>query len=145
MQPAHLGKQWSYAIEWIPGQTARKSIAILTSRPRSRDENQLIAIRSWTDRDNVVVSASPSANNDAVTVFAQVLKGRRPVLGARVVVKVEVEADNGTVVTILPLHLLDNGDGGGLIYDTVLTLPNTKNLLYRCLKPINGFLHATKG
>jgi hypothetical protein len=103
----HLGKKWLYAVEWIPGPTSRKSIAVLTSKPRSRDQNQLLTVRAWTDRD-----ANAAADNEPVRVFAQVLKGRRPVLRARVAAQVEVEMENGTRITILPLHMLDNGDGG---------------------------------
>ncbi len=109
MQSAHLGKKWTYAVEWIPGVSARKSIVVVTSRPRSRDANQLLTVRAWTDRD---ATAAEGESSEPVRVFAQVLKGRRPVVRARVRAEVQVETENGTLITILPLHLLDNGDGG---------------------------------
>ncbi len=113
MQSAHLGKKWTYAVEWIPGVSARKSIVVVTSRPRSRDANQLLTVRAWTDRDATAAAAAEGEeSSEPVRVFAQVLKGRRPVVRARVRAEVQVETENGTLITILPLHLLDNGDGG---------------------------------
>jgi hypothetical protein len=111
LQSAHLGKKWTYAVEWIPGVSARKSIVVVTSRPRSRDANQLLTVRAWTDRDATAATAE-GESEEPVRVFAQVLKGRRPVVRARVRAEVQVETENGTLITILPLHLLDNGDGG---------------------------------
>jgi hypothetical protein len=114
LQSAHLGKKWTYAVEWIPGVSARKSIVVVTSRPRSRDANQLLTVRAWTDRD--ATAAAEGESEETVRVFAQVLKGRRPVVRARVRAEVQVETENGTLITILPLHLLDNGDGGVYSY-----------------------------
>ncbi len=117
LQSAHLGKKWTYAVEWIPGVSARKSIVVVTSRPRSRDANQLLTVRAWTDRD-AAAAAEGEESSEPVRVFAQVLKGRRPVVRARVRAEVQVETENGTLITILPLHLLDNGDGGVYLYLT---------------------------
>jgi hypothetical protein len=122
LQSAHLGKKWTYAVEWIPGVSARKSIVVVTSRPRSRDASQLLTVRTWTDRDAAAAAAAAAAaegeSSEPVRVFAQVLKGRRPVVRARVRAEVQVETENGTLITILPLHLLDNGDGGVYLYVT---------------------------
>jgi hypothetical protein len=122
LQSAHLGKKWTYAVEWIPGVSARKSIVVVTSRPRSRDANQLLTVRAWTDRDATAAAAAEGESEEPVRVFAQVLKGRRPVVRARVRAEVQVETENGTLITILPLHLLDNGDGGVYnVYNAYLT------------------------
>jgi hypothetical protein len=118
LQSAHLGKKWTYAVEWIPGVSARKSIVVVTSRPRSRDAHQLLTVRAWTDRD-APAAAAEGESEEPVRVFAQVLKGRRPVVRASVRAEVQVETENGTLITILPLHLLDNGDGG--VYNAYVT------------------------
>ena len=48
-----------------------------------------------------------------IILAAQVLKGDSPVIGAKVMATVTLEStNNGTVVTLPPIRLHDNGYGG---------------------------------
>ena len=102
---------WQYEIDWFPTRSVtRKSIVTITSRPRSRDEIDLVSVKVWTDRDGVgdgqIRGVKPLA------IFTSVTIGRRPVIGARVACDVQVENENGTIYALLPFQLLDNGLGG---------------------------------
>ena len=58
--------------------------------------------------------------------------GVRPVLNATVYLDVEIETENGTGLAILPLQMLDNGNGGKIC----------DNLPF--LKIFNGSMHLFK-
>ena len=110
-QPAQMGMNWRYSIEWFPTSSrTRKSIVIVTSKPRTRDESELVSVKVWTDRDQdgdrKITGEKPLA------IFASVSKGGAPVIEAKVTLDVEVENENGTIFALLPIHLLDNGLGG---------------------------------
>ena len=76
----------------------------MTSKPRTRNENQLVRVNSWTGHDGGV--AVP------VAVFAEVYLGSSPVVNAAVMLEVEVEDENGTIFALLPLSMQDDGRGG---------------------------------
>ena len=88
-------------------------------------ESSLITVTTWTS--NSIVNATTttrSEESDAknvttvdrefepLSVFAQVLRGGSPVLGARVLMTVEIEQANGSVLTLSPVPLSDDGFGG---------------------------------
>ena len=76
----------------------------MTSKPRTRDENQLVRVTSWTGHDGGVA--------EPVAVFAEVYLGSAPVVNAAVMLEVEVEDENGTIFALLPLSMQDDGRGG---------------------------------
>lgn len=99
---------WQYAIEWHEMANAnRKSIVVVTSKPRSQSESGLISIKAWTS----AIFEDPAK----IVLFAQVLRGDSPVIGAKVMASVVLEStNNGSVVTLSPVRLHDNGYGGKL-------------------------------
>lgn len=104
--PNQLGRNWYYSIKWSQtGSQTRKSIVTVTSKPRTRDENQLVWVNSWTTHDRVIDGSEP------VAVFAQVHLGSSPVINASVLLDVEVENENGTIFALLPISMQDNGRG----------------------------------
>ena len=58
------------------------------------------------------------AENPAeIVLFARVMRGDSPVIGAKVMAEVTLEStNNGTVVTLPPIRLHDNGYGGKNTY-----------------------------
>ena len=107
LQPDLLGRKWFYSIKWSQtGSRTRKSIVTVSSKPRTRDENQLVRINSWTSHDRGIDVSQPLA------VFAQVHLGSSPVINASVLLDVEVENENGTIFALLPIIMQDNGRGG---------------------------------
>ena len=93
---------WQYTIEWHGSALAnRKSIVIVTSKPRSQSEDTLIKVKTWTSQTSPIV------------LFAQVLRGDSPVIGAKVMASVTLESSNNdSLVTLSPVRLHDNGYGG---------------------------------
>ncbi len=84
-------------------------------------ESSLITVTTWTS--NSILNATRSEESDAknvtldrefepLSVYAQVLRGGSPVLGARVMMTVEIEQANGSVHTLSPVPLSDDGFGG---------------------------------
>ena len=96
---------WQYTIEWHGNAAAlsnsnRKSIVIVTSKPRSQTESTLIKVKTWTSQQSHIL-------------FAQVLRGDSPVIGAKVMASVRLESSNNdSLVTLSPVRLHDNGYGG---------------------------------
>ena len=82
----------------------------VSSKPRTRDENQLVRINSWTSHDQGIDVSQPLA------VFTQVHLGSSPVINASVLLDVEVENENGTIFALLPIIMQDNGRGGNANY-----------------------------
>ena len=123
---------WQYTIEWHDTSSHginshRKSIVVVTSKPRSQSEKQLIQIKTWTssslltasplndDNDKMMAGNSNSNNNNPaeIVLFAQVMRGDSPVIGAKVMAAVSFEStNNASVVTLSPVRLHDNGYGG---------------------------------
>ena len=107
---------WQYHIKWHNSHAVRPnlpvptSIVFVTSKPRSRDEQDLINIKTWINGNATNgMAAAP------ITVYVSVNKGDWPVLDARVTVKVRVDDEvTGNVVMIKPLEMLDDGFGGNL-------------------------------
>ena len=106
LQPNQIGMTWQYTIEWHSGQVSalsnsnRKSIVIVTSKPRSQTESTLIKVKTWTSQQSNIL-------------FAQVLRGDSPVIGAKVMASVMLESSNNdSLVTLSPVRLHDNGYGG---------------------------------
>ena len=118
---------WQYTIEWHDtsrsliadnsksgGHTSglinsnSKSIVMVGSKPRSQSEKQLISVQAWTSN-----STAEHGDPAKIILSAQVLKGDSPVIGAKVMATVTLEStNNGTVVTLPPIRLHDNGYGG---------------------------------
>lgn len=97
---------WQYTIEWHDTGANRKSIVVVTSKPRSQSEASLISIKAWT-------SALFEDDPAKIVLYAQVLRGDSPVIGAKVMASVVLEStNNGSVVTLSPVRLHDNGYGG---------------------------------
>ena len=57
LQPHQIGMTWQYTIEWHGNAASdslnfsnglRKSIVVVTSKPRSQLEDTLITVKSWT-------------------------------------------------------------------------------------------------
>jgi hypothetical protein len=108
----------------------RKNIVTVTSKPRSQMESSLITISTWTSSSSnsmmMMTNSSSRMEVDNSTmkvvddeeeyqplaVFVQVLRGGSPILGARVMMNVEVELGNGSVVALAPVQLSDDGFGG---------------------------------
>ena len=140
-QPHQIGMTWQYTIEWHQSRDAsdiasdivkssdttksnRKNIVTVTSKPRSQMESSLITVTTWTSNSIVNTTRLESINNatlpdgdleQPLSVFAQVLRGGSPILGARVMLTVEIELGNGSVVLLSPVQLSDDGFGGKLI------------------------------
>ena len=140
LQPNQIGMTWQYTIEWHDTSSHginshRKSIVVVTSKPRSQSEKQLIQIKTWTssstasssfsshndDNDKIMAGKSntDTTNNDnnnnpaEIVLFAQVMRGDSPVIGAKVMASVSFEStNNASVVTLSPVRLHDNGYGG---------------------------------
>lgn len=104
---------WQYTIEWSSGGGSdanhnKKNIAIVTSKPRSQKDGNIISVSAWTNLDD-------NATNETsipLAIYAKVSRGDGPVVDARVSVIVTIEQTNGSVITMSPIRLLDNGYGG---------------------------------
>ena len=114
---------WQYTIEWHDTSASsnnnrqshpnlnsnRKSIVMVSSKPRSQSEKQLISVRAWTSS----LKSGGETGSNPVILAAQVFKGDSAVIGAKVMATVTLEStNNGTVVTLPPIRLHDNGYGG---------------------------------
>ena len=84
---------------------------------------------TWTSNSIVNASRFESTKNatlpdddfeQPLSVFAQVLRGGSPIVGARVMLTVEIELANGSVVLLSPVQLSDDGFGGKLIPSSFL-------------------------
>ena len=112
MQPNQIGMTWQYTIEWHDTSSHginshRKSIVVVTSKPRSQSEKQLIQIKTWTSKPEM------AENPAEIVLFARVMRGDSPVIGAKVMASVSLEStNNASVVTLSPVRLHDNGYGG---------------------------------
>lgn len=125
---------WQYNIEWHSGNprkaaaestTNPMNIVVVTSKPRARTADGLIRIKSWlgeSTASNQTSSGRGAGSFQPIAIFAQVLRGNDPVLGARVSVRVDVEnlAKSGSkqvtnVVKLSPFELVDDGYGGKLL------------------------------
>ena len=156
-QPHQIGMTWQYNIEWHQGrrrhqryQTGngsnstgsyiqlqpqqtqqRKSIVVVTSKPRSQMEDSLISVKGWTNfemasnihfankEDVDFPRNGTQAKNEAknmqkgpLAIYAQVLRGKSPILKAKVMATITVEQTNGSSITLSPIQLYDNGFGG---------------------------------
>ena len=96
---------WQYTIDWIPGGAFSKNVVVVTSKPRSRTESDLLLVDAWT-------SEVDGKNGSDVSAFVRVTRGGMPVLGARVRMEVG-KVDEGT--TVFVADMLDDGFGGKLI------------------------------
>ena len=100
---------WQYTIDWIPGGVGSggalsKNVVVVTSKPRSRTESDLLLVDAWT-------SEVDGKNGSDVSAFVRVTRGGMPVLGARVRMEVG-KVDDGT--TVFVADMLDDGFGGKL-------------------------------
>ena len=79
---------------------------IVTSKPRVTDKEQLVNVKVWTRHEESWNGSQPLA------VFAEVNIGHSPVINASLYLHVDVENDNGTIFSMLPVQMMDNGSGG---------------------------------
>ena len=111
---------WKYKIVWFNqhGDT-RKSIVRVTSRSEPSGENAL-TLNSWVKRRQAFNGYNP------VEVFAKLSRGNSPVVAASVYATIEVENENGSLITLSRLILRDDGLGdsdlqtGDGLYSAVL-------------------------
>ena len=129
---------WQYTIEWHQPRDAtsdaeaskrdavtRKNIVTVTSKPRSQMESSLITVATWTSASvTAMLNKSDDANATStssallvgdfrpLSIFAQVSKGGNPIVGARVMMTLEIELGNGSSVVLAPVQLHDDGYGG---------------------------------
>ena len=100
---------WQYTIEWHSSHSNRNaSFVMVTSKPRSQSEQDLIRVKAWT-------SAKHKSEDAKIVLYAQVLRGTSPLIGAKVIASVKLQSvnHNGTGVEFLPsVRLHDNGYGG---------------------------------
>ena len=137
-QPQQIGVTWQYTIEWHQPRdvasdvdapkrdvVSRKNIVTVTSKPRSQMESSLITVSTWTSETTLnrtvavgIDDANSTSNAEEfqpLTIFAQVLKGGNPIVGARVMMHVEIELGNGSMIALTPVQLFDDGYGGEIL------------------------------
>ena len=86
-----IGMSWQYSIEWHDTKTVRKSIVMVTSKPRSQSD--LIRAKSWTQSQ---------------ILYLKLLKGQSPIIGAKISAKIiKINGDQ-----VAQIGLDDNGFGG---------------------------------
>ena len=109
---------WQYSIEWHSTHSNRnESIVVVTSKPRSQSDKDLIRVKAWTSSQKHSENAKNHSEKAKIVLFVQVLRGDSPIIGAKVVAAIKLESikDNGTTVEYLPsVNLQDNGYGGKL-------------------------------
>merc|ERR1719330_419858 len=95
---------WKYTVHWFHHKgEPRKSLIKVTSNSGSNFEDEIF-VKVWT--------SDPAADGfKPIAVFAEIKKGNSPMIGALVVVDIEVENENGSLVTLSSLELGDNGLG----------------------------------
>ena len=106
-QPNQIGMTWQYSIEWHTTHSNRnESTVMVTSKPRSQSDADLIRVKAWT-------SSGKESENAKIVLYAQVLRGDSPIIGAKVLANVKLESiKNGTVEHLPSIRLQDNGYGG---------------------------------
>ena len=89
---------------------------MVTSKPRSQSEKDLIRVKAWTSSQKHPDNAKSHHSETAkIVLFVQVLRGDSPIIGAKVMAAIKLESmtNNGTTVEYLPsVNLQDNGYGG---------------------------------
>ena len=111
---------WRYTIKWfhLPGDT-RKSIVRVTSNGETSQADALM-LKGWVSRRQAFKGYNP------IEVFAKLMKGKSSVSDARVYATIELENNDGALITISKLDLNDDGLGdsdmqsGDGIYSAVL-------------------------
>lgn len=107
--PAHLGMEWEYEVQWYDGGDRQlENVITVESKARNLGSFGLITVALWTNSESssdIVTSQHPLA------MFVQVSRGNSPVIMARVTVTVSVSLDDGSVVNLDPIDLYDNGNG----------------------------------
>ena len=109
----HVGQRWRYTVTWHRTEAVREAVVMVTSRPRARDNRVGRDLTEVTEDVEVKMWTSDGASLPLV-MYVSVLKGGRPVTGARVEVSVEVITDGADLKshsTLGPLLLQDKGDG----------------------------------
>ena len=122
-QIKQIGMTWQYTIEWHDSQVhatssggihatssnhKTSSIVMVTSKPKSKLEQDLIRVKAWTSKN-----AKNFENPAKIVLYAQILKGDSPIIGARVSSDITFESKfNGSIRSMPSLTLIDNGFGG---------------------------------
>ena len=106
-----LAQRWHYSIEWFPSESnTRKSILVVTSKPKTTDKDQLVKVKVWTSHEHPQSGLWDS--HLPLAVYAEVMIGHSPVIDASAFLHVEMTNNNGTIFSMLPIQMFDNGYGG---------------------------------
>ena len=115
---------WRYTIKWfnlgesVNIETRKSIVRVTSSGEASRDE--ALTLKGWVSRRQAFKGYNP------IEVFAKLMKGKSVVSDARVYATIELENQDGALITISKLHLNDDGLGdsdmqtGDGIYSAVL-------------------------
>ena len=112
---------WYYELNWWQDDVTRSSdknmenIVFVESKPRDLGTFGLVNVNAWINSDETDDTVT---FDQPLSIFASVTRGNSPVLNAKVTMVVKVGMRNGTVETYGPIPLLDNGNGGELLYPT---------------------------
>lgn len=126
LQPAHLGLQWKYEVQWYDeGDRSLENVIVVESKPRNVGSIGLINLDMWTSSG--ATSDMIPTGQDPLKLFVQVSKGSSPVFMAKVKVMVSVTFNNGSSMDLTDIDLFDSGNGnpdltaGDGIYSRYLT------------------------
>lgn len=132
-QPQQIGMSWQYVIEWhrgpksyfestsqeavvgaasLPAAAGSKNVVVVTSKPRTQTEHELISVESWTNFDHVRATSTNGTKGGHLAIYAKLQRGNSPIQGARVTASLVVQHINGSHLQFEPLELDDNGYGG---------------------------------
>ena len=125
LQPAHLGLQWKYEVQWYDeGDRSLENVIVVESKPRNLGSFGLINLKMWTSSQSTtdIITAQ-----DPLKLFVQVSRGASPVLMAKVHVMISVTFNNGSTLDLENVELFDSGNGnpdltaGDGVYSRYLT------------------------
>jgi len=112
--------KWNYTINWYPHVGPIRKSLIRVNSIQNMFIEDIISVKVWTNE-------SPMEELKPIGIFAQVKKGNSPVINARVVLDIEVENENGSILLLPLVALGDDGLGepdmkqGDGIYSSFLT------------------------
>ena len=120
------GRRWKYRVEWFASSKKMAKTILSVTSGVDPGEEQLV-VSSW------VAGIGWCDAFQHVRVLARIRRGNRRVVGARsVIASIEVEMENGTVISLPPLEMVDDGEGDtdmvhgdGIYSATILEYPVT--------------------
>ena len=83
---------------------------MVTSKPKTTDKDQLVKVKVWTSHEHPQSEIWDS--HLPLAVYAEVMIGHYPVVNASAFLHVEMTNNNGTIFSMLPIQMFDNGYGG---------------------------------